>query len=112
IGSILDDSVLARLRNLPGVGAAGGFDIVHSWGALHHTGAMDDAIGRAASLVRGQGHLIIAIYNRPWTSPIWSVIQRWFFLSPRLIQRFIIVLFYPLIPVTKAAVTGRNPFRK
>lgn len=112
IGSILDDSVIARLRNLPGVGAAGGFDIVHSWGALHHTGAMDDAIERAASLVRGRGHLIIAIYNRNWTSPIWSVIKRGFVVSPRLIQRVLIVLFYPLIAVTKAAVTGRNPFRK
>src|SRR5207245_4088758 len=29
----------------------GSFDVVYSWGALHHTGAMHDAMERAAAIV-------------------------------------------------------------
>src|SRR5207245_1825329 len=40
-GSILNEATLETLRQLPPVKEAGGFDIVHSWGVLHHTGAMN-----------------------------------------------------------------------
>ena len=62
IGSILDDTVVAQLRRHPLHGESG-FDIVHSWGVLHHTGDMRTAIGNAASLVRPDGHFVIAIDN-------------------------------------------------
>ena len=40
-GSILDDAVLNNIRaTVPG----GQFDIVHSWGVLHHTGNMRKAV--------------------------------------------------------------------
>ncbi len=45
-GSILDPLYLAGL---------GTFDIVYSWGVLHHTGALQDALARAASLVGARG---------------------------------------------------------
>jgi 2-polyprenyl-3-methyl-5-hydroxy-6-metoxy-1,4-benzoquinol methylase len=54
-GSILDRSFLATLP------AA---DIVYSWGVLHHTGDMWQAIRNAAALVRPGGRFAIAIYNR------------------------------------------------
>jgi 2-polyprenyl-3-methyl-5-hydroxy-6-metoxy-1,4-benzoquinol methylase len=112
VGSILDDATLEELRQIPPVREAGGFDIVHSWGVLHHTGAMNDAIRRAASLVRQGGHLIVAIYNTHWTSPIWYFIKRAFVTMPALIQRIFIALLFPLIFVAKAAVTRRNPLKK
>lgn len=40
------------------------FDVVYSWGVLHHTGAMWKAIATAAAMVRENGHLAIAIYKR------------------------------------------------
>jgi hypothetical protein len=43
------------LRRFPDVDAAGGLDVVYLWGVLRHTGALDDAIEQAASLVRGGG---------------------------------------------------------
>jgi 2-polyprenyl-3-methyl-5-hydroxy-6-metoxy-1,4-benzoquinol methylase len=41
----------------------GHHDVVHSWGVLHHTGAMWDACAIAAEAVPPGGMLFIAIYN-------------------------------------------------
>jgi len=43
--------------------ALGTFDIVYSWGVLHHTGRMWDALENAAVPVAPAGKLFIAIYN-------------------------------------------------
>ena len=43
--------------------SVGAFDIVYSWGVLHHTGRMWDALENAALPVAPAGKLFIAIYN-------------------------------------------------
>lgn len=53
-GSVLDINYLASL---------GQFDIVYSWGVLHHTGQMWQAIDNAAGSVAPAGKFFIAIYN-------------------------------------------------
>lgn len=53
-GSALDEPFLKSL---------GQFDIVYSWGVLHHTGEMWKALDLAKDLVRPGGLLYIAIYN-------------------------------------------------
>lgn len=53
-GSILDDDL---------VGGLGAFDIVYSWGVLHHTGSMWKAIGNAIRLVGDDGFFWISIYQ-------------------------------------------------
>ena len=67
-GSVLDE---AYIRSL------GQFDIVYSWGVLHHTGNMWRAIENAAIPVKDRGLLYIAIYNDQgrW-SRRWLVIKR------------------------------------
>jgi 2-polyprenyl-6-hydroxyphenyl methylase/3-demethylubiquinone-9 3-methyltransferase len=54
-GSILDAAF---------VGSLGTFDIVVSWGVLHHTGSLWQAIDTAAGLVAPGGRLWIALYHR------------------------------------------------
>lgn len=55
----------------------GTYDIVYSWGVLHHTGAMWEALGNVAKLVRPNGLLFIAIYNdQGWISRYWHFIKR------------------------------------
>ena len=53
-GSVLDENFLKSL---------GHFDVVYSWGVLHHTGNMWKAFQNVASLVKANGILCIAIYN-------------------------------------------------
>jgi len=67
-GSILDDRFVSGL---------GHFDVVYSWGVLHHTGAMwiaiENAIARVASPT---GTLFIAIYNdQGWKSHAWWFVK-------------------------------------
>ena len=53
-GSILDRDFTNSL---------GTFDVVYSWGVLHHTGAMWLAIENTIALVKEGGHLALALYN-------------------------------------------------
>ena len=45
------------------VSSLGTFDIVYSWGVLHHTGHMWDAVRAARSCVKPGGLFFIALYN-------------------------------------------------
>lgn len=50
--------------------ALGKFDIVFSWGVLHHTGDMWPAIKNCAALVSDAGYFYLAIYNDRTDQPI------------------------------------------
>jgi 2-polyprenyl-6-hydroxyphenyl methylase/3-demethylubiquinone-9 3-methyltransferase len=66
-------SALDRAR----LGALGQFDVVYSWGVLHHTGDMWRALDNAALPVREGGQLFIAIYNdQGLLSRYWTAVKR------------------------------------
>lgn len=67
-GSVLDKNYLNTL---------GQFDIVYSWGVLHHTGNMWQALENVCPLVKPNGKLFIAIYNdQGRKSRQWKIIKR------------------------------------
>lgn len=67
-GSVLDEKFLCSL---------GTFDVVYSWGVLHHTGAMWDALEKIAIPVNDGGRLVISIYNDEGrTSRVWWHLKR------------------------------------
>ncbi len=67
-GSVLDDDYIKQL---------GQFDIVYSWGVLHHTGNMWQALKNAAVLVKPGGKLFIAIYNNQGAlSKYWTAVKK------------------------------------
>lgn len=66
-GSALDSAFMAGL---------GQFDLVYSWGVLHHTGAMWSAIKLAAERVAPHGTLLLALYNDQGPrSRIWHAVK-------------------------------------
>lgn len=56
----------------------GQFDVVYSWGVLHHTGAMERAITNAATLVAPNGVLILALYRKTPFCGMWRHIKKWY----------------------------------
>lgn len=100
-GSVLDLEYLRRL---------GEFDVVYSWGVLHHTGAMWQALENLVPLVRPGGRLFVALYNdQGFASRFWRTIKRldvkW---PPLRIPILAIHSLYPLLPsLIVRAATGR-----
>jgi len=78
-GSVLDRAYIERL---------GTFDVVYSWGVLHHTGCMWTAIEQAISRVATPGGtLFIAIYNdQGWKSHAWWFVKLLYNRLPRLFK--------------------------
>jgi 2-polyprenyl-6-hydroxyphenyl methylase/3-demethylubiquinone-9 3-methyltransferase len=75
-GSALDATYLRRL---------GAFDVVYSWGVLHHTGDMWRALDHATDRVAPGGRLFIALYNDTGTqADRWRWIKRTYCRLPRL----------------------------
>lgn len=107
IGSILDSQWVEKE-----LAEHGPYDVVHSWGVLHHTGNMDLAFKNACSLVKDGGHLVCAIYNRHWSSLPWLWIKWTYCASPHFVQQLMIALFFPIIYIAKFLVTGKNPMTK
>ncbi|MEO7102640.1 MAG: class I SAM-dependent methyltransferase [Gemmatimonadaceae bacterium] len=67
-GDVLDDASLSQL---------GEWDIVYSWGVLHHTGQMWHALANAGKLVKPGGTLFVAIYNdQGRASRVWAHVKR------------------------------------
>lgn len=54
----------------------GQFDVVYSWGVLHHTGDMYRAIKCAAAMVAPQGTFLIALYKKTPFCGMWRTIKR------------------------------------
>jgi 2-polyprenyl-3-methyl-5-hydroxy-6-metoxy-1,4-benzoquinol methylase len=66
------------------IGGLGVFDVVYSWGVLHHTGAMWHGLDYATGLVAPDGKLFIAIYNdQGKISDRWRAIKRAYNRLPR-----------------------------
>ncbi len=101
---ILDTSLPAKL---------GTFDVVYSWGVLHHTGNMALAFEQVAKFVKPGGRLFISIYNdQGWLSRYWTFVKRQYNAGP--IRRFLVqAMFIPqyiLRVMFYRLRTGRNPF--
>ncbi len=85
-GSALDREYLSRL---------GQFDVVYSWGVLHHTGSMWEALDNIVPLVAAGGRLFIAIYNdqgRP--SAAWKTVKKVYCASPEPLRSVVLFLAF------------------
>lgn len=107
-GSVLDSSLISRL---------GQFDIVYSWGVLHHTGALWDALEAACRLVAPGGLLYVSIYNdQGLRSRAWTHVKRTYNASGPATRRLLVAgsrmyLTAPgrAVALLKLARSGRRP---
>jgi 2-polyprenyl-3-methyl-5-hydroxy-6-metoxy-1,4-benzoquinol methylase len=94
----------------------GPVDIVYSWGVLHHTGAMWDALRNAQLPLRVGGRLFIAIYNDVggW-SRFYTGVKRLYVRAPA-VGKAVIGSAYAVTQVVKGAAKDtmllRNPLQR
>jgi 2-polyprenyl-3-methyl-5-hydroxy-6-metoxy-1,4-benzoquinol methylase len=97
-GSVLDPQYLQSL---------GQFDVVYSWGVLHHTGQMWQALENAGARVAPGGKLFIAIYNdQGWISRYWKrekeiynccALGKWSMIALHFIYPFSVSILYRIV---------------
>lgn len=104
-GSALDKDYIESL---------GKFDIVYSWGVLHHTGEMWKALEYAEIPVKNGGDLLIAIYNDQGDiSKGWAVSKKLYVNNGYVVKK---ILLYALVSYSefrgmiKRLITKQNPF--
>jgi 2-polyprenyl-6-hydroxyphenyl methylase/3-demethylubiquinone-9 3-methyltransferase len=106
VGSVLDRPYIEKL---------GTFDICYSWGVLHHTDNLWQAVYNAQLPLRSGGVLFVAIYNDEGVrSAIWEAIKRQYCRGP-LRRASLTVVFYTLFflaGLTIDLVKLRNPARR
>jgi 2-polyprenyl-6-hydroxyphenyl methylase/3-demethylubiquinone-9 3-methyltransferase len=72
----------------------GRFDVVYSWGVLHHTGLMWTAVDRAAHAVAAGGTLFIALYNDQGLQSVrWTRVKRTYNRLPRALRPAYLLAF-------------------
>ena len=103
-GDVLDRKYLASL---------GRFDVVYSWGVLHHTGNMLEAMDRVGGLVSSGGRLFISIYNdQGGAGRRWRAVKKAYVRSNAVV-RFAIVLavatYFELRSAAGRLAGGMNP---
>lgn len=105
-GSVLDTDYLNSL---------GSFDIVYSWGVLHHTGNMWQAMQNVEQLVAPGGQLFIALYNdQGYISVLWRKVKQ-LYCSGRTGRLLVIPVFFALFALSGLAsdlLHARNPLRR
>jgi SAM-dependent methyltransferase len=58
--------------------STGSYDVVYSWGVLHHTGDLYRALRSAAGLVVPGGRFVFALYSRTFLCWFWKLEKRWY----------------------------------
>ncbi|WP_051335478.1 class I SAM-dependent methyltransferase [Methylocapsa acidiphila] len=69
------------------------YDVVYSWGVLHHTGDMIRAIKMAADRVAPRGLLCVALYRRTPSCWAWRIEKRIYTGSPQWVRRLIEAIY-------------------
>lgn len=105
-GSVLDQEFLKKFEPV---------DILYSWGVLHHTGHLYQALDNVANLVKKEGTLFISIYNDQGAAS-----QRWTWIKKTYTHggpflRFFLVLYTFLrtwtLTMVRDTLHSLNPLR-
>ena len=91
----------------------GTFDVVYSWGVLHHTGALWQALDNACGLVNPDGLLFVSIYNDQGRQSVrWRRIKRRYNAAPRHLRKpYAVLVWSPQEMSTAARRLARGQLR-
>jgi 2-polyprenyl-3-methyl-5-hydroxy-6-metoxy-1,4-benzoquinol methylase len=85
----------------------GAFDVVYSWGVLHHTGAMYKAIAMASKMVAPSGMLTLALYAKTPFCAMWRLEKKIYSKAPKWAQRVIETVYIELVRL-RLALKGES----
>lgn len=88
----------------------GSFDVVYSWGVLHHTGDMVRAVRMAAGLVGPGGMFAFALYRRTKLCEFWKREKKWYSSAGPAGQRAARVIF--ILAFRAAMALQRRSYRE
>lgn len=104
-GSILD---VEFLKSLPKA------DIVYSYGVLHHSGNLKQAMENIKMLVGDNGYLLIAIYNTVYGkngSKAWEKRKKNYMSLPKIIQWLLVLKYLIRFNFVPEIIHGVNPIK-
>jgi len=93
-----------------GTDSRASFDVVYSWGVLHHTGDMYRALRTAATLVAPQGQFIFALYRRTWLCWLWKIEKKWYAAAGPAAQTRARSAYVGLLRIALSMARGRSGF--
>lgn len=105
-GSILDANYVLNLKS---------WDVVYSWGVLHHTGDMWQALENVVPLVDKSGKLFISIYNdQGLGSVLWKRVKRFYNRGavPKVLASCLFIPYFVLVGLLSDIAKMRNPIRR
>ena len=106
-GSIIDKTFIKSLPK---------FNVVYSWGVLHHSGEMWNAIEFSSSKVKRKGKLFISIYNdQNIISKFWNIIKYVYVSSPNLVKKVMIgfyIIYFGTGLFIFDIIRLRNPLKR
>ncbi len=105
-GSVLDEDYMKSL---------GEYDVVYSWGVLHHTGEMWKALHNVQYPVKNNGVLFIGIYNDQGAKSVFWLRVKQLYCSGLIARLAVISLFVPgfiLYSLLTDLLRLRNPFTR
>ncbi|MGI9383010.1 MAG: methyltransferase domain-containing protein [Methyloligellaceae bacterium] len=85
----------------------GRFDVVYSWGVLHHTGDVNTALERAAAMTAEGGLFVFSLYRPTTLDWFWIREKRWYAQASRPAQKVALWLYVALFRLA-SWVTGRR----
>lgn len=87
----------------------GYFDVVYSWGVLHHTGDMKKAISVALQMVKSEGIIVLALYRKTLMCGFWTWEKRLYNNGPAWFPR-VAEFLYKIVMVLRLLVARINPW--
>lgn len=104
-GSVLD---IEFIKSLPKA------DVVYSYGVLHHTGNLKQAMTNIKVLVKYNGYLCLAIYNTVYGkhgSKEWQKRKKRYNFMPKIIKWFLVLKYLIRFTLIPEIIRGINPIK-